>query len=156
MSAYTFIAADCPLTPLSPSKEYPPEINVDRGTIFDGDADDNFSLLPFYGYPDCTDLKHALALEWAYCTEGRAERLIEYIKEALRHTDLVELWRVWCGALDEVGERPMIKAQTVPIDALTASQIKELDSAEIWERSKGSRPTFWCIRVKKSNRSIRL
>lgn len=149
MSVCTFIAADCLLMPRSPSKEYPLEINVDRGTIFDGDADDNFYLSPIHDYPDCINLKHAVELEWAYYTEGRAERLIEYIKEALKHTDIVELWHVWLGTLDEVEERPMIKTQTAAIDTLTVAQIKEIVSAEIWKKTRGSRPTFWCIRVKK-------
>ena len=90
-------------------------------------------MLTFHDYPDCTPLKHAVELEWAYYTEGRAKRLIEYIKEAFKHTDIVELWHVWLGTLDEVEERPIIKTQTVAIDALTAAQIRESDSAEFWE-----------------------
>lgn len=147
MSVCTFIAADCLLTPLSPSKEYLLEINVDRGTIFDGDADDNFYLSPIQDYPDCINLKHAVELEWAYYTEGRAERLIGYIKEALKHTDIVELWHVWLGTLDEIEERPIIKTQTVAIDALTVVQFKEIDSAEIWENPREPRPTFRCIKI---------
>ncbi len=149
MSVCIFIAADCPLKPHLPAKEYPLEINVDQGTVFDGDADDNFSLLPFHDYPDCTNLRNAVALEWAYCTEGRAQKIVEYVKEALARTDVVELWRVWRGALDEVEERPMIKTQTVAIADLSTAKIKEIDSAEIWVKAREPRPTFRCIRVRR-------
>jgi hypothetical protein len=40
MSVCTFIASDSPLREISPSKEYPLEINLDTGTINDGNADD--------------------------------------------------------------------------------------------------------------------
>ena len=42
MNVWTFIAVNCPLYEIKPSEEYPLEINVDAGTIFYGDADENF------------------------------------------------------------------------------------------------------------------
>ena len=36
MSVCTFIASNCPLTEVSPEKEYTLEINLDNGTINDG------------------------------------------------------------------------------------------------------------------------
>lgn len=47
MSVCTFIASDFPLKEVSPVQDYPLEINLDDGQIYDGDADDNYSLLPF-------------------------------------------------------------------------------------------------------------
>ena len=42
MSICKFIAADIPLQESSPSKEYSVHIDLDKGTIDDGGADDNF------------------------------------------------------------------------------------------------------------------
>jgi len=47
MSVCTFIASDCPLKEAAPVQDYPLEINLDNGQIYDGDADDNYFLLPF-------------------------------------------------------------------------------------------------------------
>ena len=47
MSVCRLIAADIPLPEWAPSQEYPLEINVDEGTIYDGGADDNFFLHSF-------------------------------------------------------------------------------------------------------------
>jgi hypothetical protein len=47
MSVCTFMAADCPLDEVRPSKKYPLEIDLDKGTIYDSDADDIFCLCKF-------------------------------------------------------------------------------------------------------------
>lgn len=41
MSACKFIASDIPLAEFAPSQKYPLHIDIDSGTIDDGDADDN-------------------------------------------------------------------------------------------------------------------
>ena len=50
MSVCTFIAADIPLQEAAPSKMYPVHIDLDKGTIEDGGADDNFFLFSFLMY----------------------------------------------------------------------------------------------------------
>ena len=40
MSVCTFIASDCRLPEVTPMQEYPVEINVDTGMIFDGGMDE--------------------------------------------------------------------------------------------------------------------
>jgi len=147
MSVCTFIAASCSLKEFTPSQEYPLEINIDKGTVYDGDADENFSLLTLQEYPECTSLKHVVALEWAYYTHGRAERIIKYIREVLERTDTVELWHIWLGTLDEFEERPIIRTCTVGIDDLTVERIKEIDSADIWMKQGSVRPIFRCMRI---------
>ena len=47
MSVCTFIASDCPLKEAAPVQDYPLEINLDNGQIYDVDADDNYFVLPF-------------------------------------------------------------------------------------------------------------
>ena len=73
MSVCTFIAANCIMNEVRPSKKYPLKINIDEGTIDDGDADDNFYLWKFCEVYDYTDKKYGLRLDCAYYTEGRAK-----------------------------------------------------------------------------------
>jgi len=68
MSVCTFIAADFHMDEMRPSKNYPLEINLDEGTIYDGDADDNFYLYKYKELSDYTDKNYGVCLEWAYYT----------------------------------------------------------------------------------------
>ena len=63
----------------------------------------------------------------SYYTEGRAKNIIEYIKENLRHTDEVELWRIWSGA----GELFNVHTKRLSVDSLTPELIRELDERKI-------------------------
>ena len=94
MSVCIFLAADIPLQEMSPSKEYPVHIDLDKGTIDDGGADENFCLFSFPDVKDYTDKRYGVCLEWRY-TDGRAEKILKYIREALKETESVELWHVW-------------------------------------------------------------
>ena len=94
MSVCIFIASNSPLKTLAPSQEYPMDINLDKGTIYDGGADDNYFLFDFKKVADYTNKKYGVFLEWNY-TEGKAGHLIEYIKNSLLNTDSIELWHVW-------------------------------------------------------------
>ena len=96
MSACRFIASDYPLPEVAPEKEYPLEINIDTGTIYDGGADDNFFLYSFLDVSDYTNKKYGVSLEWDY-TDGRAEQILKYMRDALEKTEEIELWHVWLG-----------------------------------------------------------
>ena len=121
MSVCTFIAADSPLKQVAPPQEYPLEINIDDGTVYDGGADDNYFLFDFSDSDSCTNKKYAVYLEWNP-TRGRAERLAEYIRAALNDSETVELWHIWMGSC----EKPLIRSRTVPIHALTPEDIRAL------------------------------
>lgn len=145
MSVCTFIASDHPLPPHSPSRDYPLEINLDLGTVCDGEAEDNFFLHIFEEVQDYSDKKYGVWLEWNY-TDGRAVQIIKYIKDALQHTDCVELWHVWLSTYCEYEDSPVIHGRTVSINELTKNHIKELDSAEIWntpDKTYPNRPSFY-------------
>ena len=147
MSVCTFVAADIPLKLVSPSQDYPLEINIDTGEIFDGGADDNFFLHPFEETDRYTEKKYGASLEWHY-TPGRARRIAEYIAEALRYTDTVELWHVWLMDCWEFEDRPFIRRKAISIDELTVNHIKDIDSAEIWntpDKMYPERPSFYCL-----------
>lgn len=57
MSVCTSIASDFPLTEVSPVQDYPFEINLDNGIMYDGGADDNYSLRSFQDVQNYTDKK---------------------------------------------------------------------------------------------------
>lgn len=103
--------------------------NIDTGEIDDGTLDDDFALLSAEGCDSVyTEKKYAVYLEWNYYTEGRAMRIIEYIKENLRHTDEVEIWRIWMGT----HERPLIRTATIPITKLTPQDIQRMDNLALF------------------------
>lgn len=149
MSVWKMIASIYPLPEARPEEEYPLEINIDKGTIFDGEADDNFMLYPFLDNAnEHTDMKYGTTLEWAYYTEGRALKIMEIIKSVLQHTESVEFWNFWLGDLDE-NERPIIKTATIPLAELSPQDIREWDIQEVWNSPSryGDRPTFYCLRI---------
>ena len=134
---------------VAPKKEYPRYINVDEGTIFDGDADDNFFLHNFESVKDYTDKEYGVYLEWAYYTEGRARLILEYVKDILEKTDSVELWHVWLMDYYEYDERPIVKLETILFDELTADDIKKIDNADIWNNTDRNRPSYYCLKITK-------
>lgn len=148
MSVCTFIASDCPLKEVVPEKEYPLHINIDEGSIDDGGADDNYFLYTFPDVSSYTDKKYGVCLEWHY-TEGRAKQILEYIKAALDHSEVVELWHVWLMDYYEYDERPIIRKQKLSFEELTVSEIQELDDAAIWNNPNCNRPSFYCLQVRR-------
>ena len=129
MSYFTYIASDYPLPTVErPDREITIEIDTETGAAFDGDFDDDFALYPAECLSDVrTEKKYAVYLEWSYYTEGRANNMIEYIKENLKHTDEVELWHIWSGA----GEIYSVHTKHIAIDSLSPEMIRELDEREI-------------------------
>ena len=147
MSVCTFIASNSPLPSVSPSKEYPVYINIDTGVIDDGGADDNFFLLPFNDIDLYTNKEYGVYLEWNY-TDARAENIINYLKEALKNDDAVELWHVWLMDYYEYEDRPIIYHSSISIDDLTTQDIKEFDNEKIWNnKDYPNRPSFYCLTI---------
>ncbi len=149
MSVCRIIASDMPLTEFAPPQEYPLEINIDKGAIYDGGADDNYFLNTFANVGDYTEKKHGVSLEWQY-TDGRAKQIIEYIKSALLKSDSVEFWLVWLMDYYEFEDRPFIHKKTISIDELNIEHIKEIDNAKIWnspDKTYPNRPSFYCLTV---------
>ena len=152
MSVCTFIASNCPLKEAAPVQDYPLEINLDNGQIYDGDADDNYFLLPFADVREYSDKKNGVYLEWNYYTEGRAKQLIEYLKNALQNADSVELWRVWLGVSDEFEDSPVIHRQTISVDEHTVKHIEEIDHADVWntpDKMYPNKPSFYCLEIRR-------
>lgn len=151
MSVCTFIASECPLPEVAPTQEYPCEINIDTGTIYDGGADDNYFLISFPDVSDYTNKKYGVYLEWNY-TDGRAEQILKYIREALDKTEEIELWHVWLGGYYEYEDSPVIHKRTLTIEEMTVREIYELDNADIWnhpDKNIPSRPSFYRLIIAK-------
>lgn len=66
-----------------------------------------------------TEKKYQVGLEWDY-SKGKAEKVIQYIKEQLKHTSEFEIWHAWVGH----GDYPKIRKCTIPIDELTSDDLK--------------------------------
>ena len=151
MSVSTFIASDYPLQEAAPEQEYSYEINIDTGTIYDGGMDDNYFLFSFPDVSDYTNKKYGVYLEWDY-TDGRAEQILKYIRDALEKAEIVELWHVWLGDYYEYEDSPVIHKRTVSIREMTIQDIKEIDNADIWnhpDKYIPSRPSFYCLRIER-------
>ena len=151
MSVCTFIASDRPLQETSPQRKYPLIINLDEGTVYDGGTDDNFYLRTFRDVQKYTDKKYGVYLEWHY-TDGRAKKILEYIKNALDHEAAIEIWHVWLMDYYEYEESPVIQKCTVSFSDITIDDIKEIDNAEIWnkpDKRNPDRPSFYCLTIKR-------
>lgn len=152
MSLCTFLASYYPMPEVAPCKDDPLHIDIDKGTIYDGDADDNFFLHSFESVKDYTDKEYGVSLEWAYYTEGRAKRILDYIRDVLEHTDSVELWRVRLMDYYEYEERPVIHKRTITFNDLKVEDIKEIDDLEIWDKADKyypDRPSFYQLIIKR-------
>ncbi len=154
MSQCVFIAADCPLSEVRPSQDYPRHFNVDTGVIYDSSVDDDYCLLPFHEVDIYCKKKYGVSLELDRYTEGRANQIIDYIKAALLQTDSVELWNVWLLGYWEFDDRPYIHKRTVRIDELTVYDIREMTEAENWNNKDKNRPSFYCIEVVRQEEPI--
>ena len=76
MSNCVFIASDRPLPEVRASQDYALHINVDPGTISDGGADDNYSLLTFDEADLYCNKKYGVYLELPQFTDGRARKIM--------------------------------------------------------------------------------
>lgn len=149
MSACRIIASDMPLVEFKPSQEYPIEINLDTGTIYDGGADDNYFLTSLENIQDYSEKKYGVSLDWNY-TDGRAERIIEYIRSALSETDSIEFRLVWLEDYYEFEDRPFVHKKAISVGELSIEHIKEINDAEIWntpDKMHPGRPSFYCLTI---------
>ena len=149
MSSCRFIASNMPLAEFAPSQEYPVKIDIDKGTIDDGGAADNYYLISFDSVKDYCNKDYGVYLEWNY-TDGRAKQIIDYIKNALLKSESIELWLVWLMDYYEYEDRPFVHRKTISIGDLTIDHIKEIDSADIWntpDKLNPKSPSFYCLTV---------
>jgi len=110
-----------------------------KAIIDDGGFDDDFMIFPVEKMADfLTEKKFFSCLELSY-TAGRANRLIEYLREQLEYTDEVELWHLWLS--DDLTVRT--RTTEIPTGELTFRDIKELLDIEVWQEPL----THYCLTV---------
>ncbi len=131
MSVCTFLATNVPLPEVLPKS----------------DEDDSFFLFPFDEAGLYTNQKHALLPEWN-CTEEQSHRLIQYLREALRSAETVELWHVWLVDGWDYEDRPVFRHASLAIDDLLPEHLRELDDKEVLERA--GRSTAYCLSITKT------
>ena len=145
MSVCIFIAADCELqVKLFSSDDHFIEIN--EGTVFDGDKDDEYELYEFRDVASYSELHNGVELLWNYWTPGRAREIIEYIKTALEKCDAVELGKVWLMDYYDYDERPYYQRREISISELTSDDIKSITEADVWGKGE-MRPVYYSLRV---------
>lgn len=117
--------------------------DTDTGTVDDGGFDDDFAILRLSNATDdvYTEKTYRAYIEWAICTVGRCQKVIDYIRKQLEHTDEIELWNIWMGNED----RPRIKKCIIPIDNLTPDDVIELEGKDVFSEPL----TQYCINVTK-------
>ncbi len=122
---------------------------INENGIFDGDADDNFSLKNTINSLDFCDKPYSLTLDWHYFTKDRATKIISYIKDLLKNTDCIEMWNIWLSNEDQ----PKINTTTISINDLTHNHIENLCNADIFDTktlpniNNPSAATHYCIKI---------
>ena len=128
---------------------------MDQNTVWDGDADDNYFLVPFrelsFDFSRYTDKKYNVSLEWRY-TEGRAKQILTYIEKALEKDENVEIWRVWLSDFYDYEESPVLKRRFLSFEDLTVDDLREIDEADLWNHLDPrypDRPSFYCLVIER-------
>ena len=105
------------------------DLVIDGDELEDGGLDDDLAILPIEKSEDIlTEKQYCAMLEWHKYTPGRAERVISYIREHLKHTPEVEIWHIWMGA---AYPPPQIKRLRFSADALDVHVIEQLDALDV-------------------------
>ena len=117
-------------------------VDVDRGIIEDGNFDDDFCFWLTEKWPDMrTEKKYCAIFEWVQYTRGRAEMVLQYIREQLEKSDEIEFWHIW------MDDQPKHRCNVVEkkIGDLMAEDIAELEDKEVW----GEPCEDWCYKITK-------
>ncbi len=130
--------------------------NAETGGLQDNLFDDDFSILPMEKWEDIlSEKKYCASLEWPTYTKGRAQMLISYIKEHLKHSPQIELWHILMG---RSYPPPKIKKTMVHIKDLDETTIQNLyeGTAEDAEQiaSQVRLPRDWAYEEDEMERSI--
>ncbi len=128
MSLYQFFASNKPLSKFSNGKI----ISDTKGNI---SVIDEANALCIFPEDDTihmklyTNKKFGAFIEWHY-SDKNAETVIQYIKEHLKDTRVIELWNTW---LDQKETANISKCH---IDNLTVSNIKNIWGKDFYENAE--------------------
>lgn len=117
------------------------DIDLDAGADQDNGFDDDFAIWTLDPSTEdiYTEKKYRVSLDWRY-SRGRAERVIQYVREHLKHTDELEIWHIWMGN----GDYPKIRKCTIDLDEFVPDDLKELSETEVF----GEPTVHYCFVIK--------
>lgn len=117
-------------------------IDLDNGTIDDGNFDDDYSVMSIR--PGCRDIhserKYQSQIECIWSI-SRAERILTLISELLENTDVVEFWHIY---MDD-GEKPEIIYYNANVDEFTPQDLIEISNLSTYDK----RAIHHCVRIMK-------
>ena len=116
-------------------------IDTENGIFDDGGYDDDFEIYDMdIRHGPTESLKdHRVVIECSL-NLGRAEKILEYIKTQLEHTDEIELWSIWLGEYDQ-----KISWYEARIDEFTAEDLMEIVDLPIKQQPL----KHHCVRIRK-------
>ena len=116
-------------------------IDTENGIFDDGGYDDDFEIYDMdIRHGPTESLKdHRVVIECSL-NLGRAEKILEYIKTQLEHTDEIELWSIWLGDYDQ-----KISWYEAKIDEFTAEDLMEIVDLPIKQQPL----KHHCVRIRK-------
>lgn len=111
-----------------------PDIDIEKGIFNCPDPDDNFDIWPIETGDDLQSKKAFLAaVEWSRCTPGRAQMLLDYIRDHMAQTDELELWHIWMGGGGEEEFPPLVKTTVKNLEDMTVADIEEICKTDVFK-----------------------
>ena len=128
MSSVLLFASCHPLNEIPYPSDFTVNYDIDHGTVDDGGLDNGFAIFPTEKVLELQTKKENFAiLEWRY-TPGRAQKVIEYLREHLKTAVEIEFWHIW----RDMDFDHKVRKLEIPLDAFTVEDIRELDQLEVW------------------------
>lgn len=112
MSHCVFVAADAPLPEVTPSQDYPLYIDLDTGTIFDGERMTIIACCPLTRWIYTARRNTEFILDFLNLPMDGSSKLLLICSTALMQAGSVEIWDVWLSGYWEFGDRPHICKRT--------------------------------------------
>ena len=116
-------------------------IDTENGTFDDGGFDDDFEIYDMDAYygPTDSDKKFKVVIE-CDLTMGRAENILDYIRQQLEYTDELELWSIWLGDYNQ-----KISWYEANIQEFTAEDLMEIAELPVKQQPL----KHHCVRIRK-------
>ena len=116
-------------------------IDTENGIFDDGGYNDDFEIYDMdIRHGPTESLKDYRVVIECSLNLGRAEKILEYIKTQLEHTDEIELWSIWLGDYDQ-----KISWYEARIDEFTAEDLMEIADLPIKQQPL----KHHCVRIRK-------
>lgn len=120
----------------------PPVVyNADKGTIDDGNFDDDFEIyaLDPDDDPSGSSKPYRVVIE-CNMIRSRAKRILEYIRTQLDKTEEIQLWSLWLS-----DEKQKIRRYDARIGELTPEDLVRIEKLP----GNRERPKMHCVRIRK-------